>query len=88
MSKIKLPQLRPVSMQLVGVLIIVLLSLVPIFYNTVKYQYPVGYAGMYAQFAEQIANENFKLPTEIKFYGSGGVPAAFPPFGMYLFALN
>ena len=75
-------------MALIGVLAIISISLVPIFYNVFKYPYPIGYAGMYAQMAEQIARDNFKLPMEIEFYGSGGVPAAFPPLGMYLLALN
>ncbi len=88
MPKFKFFPQQPAFFQVSGVLLIIALSLFPIFYNTIKYSFPIGYAGMYAQFAEQIANENFKLPMQIEFYGSGGVPAAFPPLGMYLLALN
>ncbi len=88
MSRFRFTQLSLTRLQIVAVFIILALSLISIWHNAFKYDYPVGYAGMYAQMANQIADENFKLPMEIQFYGSGGVPAAFPPLGMYLLALD
>lgn len=80
--------ITPKKLYLAGAGFIVIFSLFPVWYNSIREPFPIGYAGMYAQLAEQIADENLKLPINIDYYGSGGVPAAFPPFGMYLLAIN
>jgi 4-amino-4-deoxy-L-arabinose transferase-like glycosyltransferase len=36
--------------------------------------------------AQQISDANVRLPLESPFYGPGGIPFAYPPFGLYLFA--
>src|ERR1041385_860478 len=47
----------------------------------------MGYAGLFTQMAKQIADANFRLPMESPFYGPGGIPFAYPPFGLYLLAV-
>ena len=69
-------------------LIISLAACLPLFFvgpywNSI----PLGYAGMFTQMADQIAESNFALPWDSPYYGPGGVPFAYPPFGLYLFAL-
>lgn len=59
------------------------LCLLPIFYNSYRFDLPVGYAGMFASFGEQLSAENFSLPE----YGLGGVPYVYPPLGFYLQAI-
>ncbi len=55
--------------------------------NALKYSVPMGYAGLFTQMAQQIADANFQLPMASPFYGPGGIPFAYPPFGMYLLAI-
>jgi hypothetical protein len=57
-----------------------------IFRNALVYQFPMGYAGLFTQMAQQIADANFLLPVESPYYGPGGIPFAYPPFGLYLLA--
>ncbi|HKY54019.1 MAG TPA: glycosyltransferase family 39 protein [Anaerolineales bacterium] len=37
--------------------------------------------------AQQISDANFRLPMESPYYGPGGIPFAYPPFGLYLLAI-
>ena len=65
-----------------------LLLIAPVFFfQGFRYSIPLGYAGMFTQMAEQIANGNFSLPMEIPHYGPGGIPFVYPPLAMYLFAV-
>ncbi|PWH16138.1 MAG: hypothetical protein DDG60_04620 [Anaerolineae bacterium] len=57
------------------------------FFHAVRHALPLGYAGMFAQMAGQIAAANFALPLDIPRYGPGGIPFVYPPFGHYLFAI-
>ncbi len=47
----------------------------------------MGYAGLFTQMARQIAQADFLLPVETPYYGPGGIPFAYPPFGLYLLAV-
>ncbi len=77
------PRLKPHLPLMAG-----LLLLAPVFFfHAFRHSLPLGYAGMFAQMAEQIANANFALPLEIPRYGPGGFPFVYPPFGHYLFAV-
>ena len=58
-----------------------------LFVNALSESYPMGYAGLFTQMARQIADANFQLPIESPFYGPGGIPFAYPPFGLYLLAI-
>jgi hypothetical protein len=58
-----------------------------IFFQAFRFSFPLGYAGMFTQMAEQIAQANFVLPMTIPHYGPGGIPFVYPPFAMYIFAL-
>ena len=77
------PRLKPHLPLMAG-----LLLLAPVFFfHAFRHSLPLGYAGMFAQMAEQIANANFALPLEIPRYGPGGIPFVYPPLGHYLFAV-
>lgn len=56
------------------------------FFQAFRYSFPLGYAGMFTQMAEQIAAANFALPAEIPYYGPGGIPFVYPPLAHYIFA--
>ena len=71
----------------IAFLIAILVSIPLLFYNTFRHDFPMGYAGLFTQMAKQIADANFALPGESPFYGPGGIPFAYPPFGLYLLAL-
>lgn len=64
-----------------------LVSIPLLFENALEHSFPMGYAGLFTQMAQQISDENFRLPTESPFYGPGGIPFAYPPFGLYLLAI-
>jgi hypothetical protein len=55
-------------------------------YNSWRFNYPAGYAGLYALMAEILARKPFPLPNEIPFYGPGGIPFAYPPVALYIAA--
>jgi hypothetical protein len=68
-------------------LFVALLACIPlIFENAFQYSVPMGYAGLFTQMSEQISNANFVLPMGTPYYGPGGIPFAYPPFGLYLFS--
>ena len=58
-----------------------------LFENALEHSFPMGYAGLFTQMSKQIADANFRLPMESPFYGPGGIPFAYPPFGLYLLAI-
>jgi 4-amino-4-deoxy-L-arabinose transferase-like glycosyltransferase len=62
-------------------------SLPLLFENALEHSFPLGYAGLFTQMAQQISDANFRLPLESPFYGPGGIPFAYPPFGLYLLAI-
>ncbi len=64
-----------------------LVSFPLLFDNALEHSFPMGYAGLFTQMAEQIANANFRLPLESPFYGPSGIPFVYPPFGLYLLAI-
>ena len=71
-----------------GILLIVfLMSGVFLFYNSFRFSLPLGFGGLFAQMAEQIASNDFSLPYESPYYGPGGIPFAYPPLGLYIMAL-
>jgi len=64
-----------------------LLASIPLlFANAVKYNFPLGFAGLYTLMAKEITGANFRLPMSAPYYGPGGMPFAYPPFGLYLMA--
>lgn len=67
-------------------LVSIVATLPLIFRNAILYQFPMGYAGLFTQMGQQIADANFLLPIESPYYGPGGIPFAYPPFGLYLLA--
>jgi len=71
----------------IAFLIAILVSIPLLFYNAFRHDFPMGYAGLFTQMAQQIADANFALPNESPFYGPGGIPFAYPPFGLYLLAV-
>ena len=44
-------------------------------------------AGLFVEFAHQIASHGFRLPRRIPFYTDGGIPFAYPPLPFYLEAV-
>lgn len=51
------------------------------------HSYPAFGAGLYLLMAGRIAEHGYALPQAIPYYTSGGLPFAYPPFGMYLAAI-
>ena len=64
-----------------------LISIPLLFTNAIKYKYPLGFAGLYTLMAEGILGANFHLPVSVSLYGPGGIPFAYPPFGLYIMAV-
>lgn len=64
-----------------------LISIPLLFENALEHSFPLGYAGLFTQMAQQISDANFRLPMESPFYGPSGIPFAYPPFGLYLLAI-
>ena len=58
-----------------------------LFSSAILNKLPLGFAGLYTQMSEQIANSNFHLPLQTPYYGPGGIPFAYPPLGFYLMAI-
>jgi 4-amino-4-deoxy-L-arabinose transferase-like glycosyltransferase len=54
--------------------------------NSFRYEFPVGYAGLYSQMTEEVLAQPWPMPREVPLYGPGGLPFAFPPLGAYLAA--
>ncbi|MFH5800791.1 glycosyltransferase family 39 protein [Haladaptatus sp. CMAA 1911] len=49
--------------------------------------YPAFGAGLYLLMAGRIVDHGYALPQVIPYYTSGGLPFAYPPFGLYLAAI-
>lgn len=64
-----------------------LISAPVMFFQAIRYSFPLGYAGMFTLVAEEISQANWRLPLTIPHYGPGGIPLVYPPLAMYLFAL-
>jgi hypothetical protein len=73
--------------KLVMFIFVLLFAVVVLFYNAFRYEMPLGYGGLYTLMAEKIVENGFSIPFEIPYYGPGGIPAAYPPLGMYLMAV-
>lgn len=71
----------------IPLLIGLLLAFPVLFFQAFRYSFPLGYAGMFAQMAEQIAQANFVLPMTTPHYGPGGFAFVYPPLALYVFAL-
>ena len=56
--------------------------------NSLVFDYPIGYAGMYSLATQLLVNNNLIIPSSIPFYGPGGIPFAYPPVGFYIAALT
>ena len=68
--------------------VLVFLVLAAIYlYNSASLTFPAGYAGLYALMSEGLTRQPLPLPSEIPYYGPGGIPFAYPPLGAYLAAL-
>lgn len=48
----------------------------------------MGGAGLYALMSELVVANRFALPSEVPFYGPGGIPFAYPPVAFYLAAFS
>lgn len=46
--------------------------------------FPNDYGGLFLEFANQIAINDFLLPKNIPFYTNGGIPFAYPPLSFYI----
>ena len=68
--------------------LVILWGIIPLFYNALTYKIPLGYGGLYALMSESIVNNGFLLPSSVPFYGPGGLPFMYPPFGFYLMAVT
>lgn len=53
-------------------------------YNAFSYELPVGYAGLFSIMVEGIIEQPLPMPSSVPHYGPGGMPFAYPPFGLYL----
>lgn len=71
----------------VPLFVVLAFTAILVFFQAFRYTFPLGYAGMYTLIAEAIAEADFKLPTNIPYYGPGGIGLIYPPFAMYVFAL-
>lgn len=71
----------------IPLLLSLLLTTPILFFQSFRYSYPLGYAGMFTMIAEDIADAGFALPLSIPHYGPGGIDMVYPPFAMYVFAL-
>ena len=69
--------------KIIFIVLCLVLSLLALFLNPFRYDLPVGYAGMFASFGQQLVDENFRLPV----YALGDVPYVYPPLGFYIMAV-
>lgn len=72
----------------IPLLVALLLAAPIIFFQVLRYSYPLGYAGMFTLIAEQISEADLQLPVSVPHYGPGGIPLVYPPFGMYVYAMG
>ena len=67
-----------------GVVFLILVNVPILFINAIRFDYPLGYSGLYTLMSEELVNNNFKLPNFVPYYGPGGIPFAYPPLGFYI----
>lgn len=65
----------------------ILIGLVIVISYLWTHPYPAFGAGLYLLMANRIAENAYLLPQTIPHYTNGGLPFAYPPFGMYLAAV-
>ena len=61
-------------------------SLPILFTIAIRYDYPSGYSGLYTFIGEIIAENGFRMPQSIPYYGPGGMPFVYPPLTFYVMA--
>ena len=70
-------------------IILLLLVTAPfLFLNAFRYSFPLGFAGLYTLMAKLIAENHFLLPSQVPFYGPGGIPFVYPPLALYVMAIG
>lgn len=74
--------------KIVSLFFLFLVSAAFLFYNSFRFEMPLGFSGMYALMAEQVSGNHYRLPEIIPFYGPGGLPFAYPPLGFYVMAFT
>lgn len=68
-------------------LILILVFTFPLlFFTAFRFQFPVGYGGLFVIMSESLAEAGFRLPQSVPYYGPGGIPYAYPPVGFYVMA--
>lgn len=73
--------------QIIWIGVLISASSVLLFFNAFRFSMPLGYGGLYALMAEEIAASNFLIPLSASFYGPGGIPFAYPPLAFYTAAI-
>ncbi len=68
------------------VALLLIISTPLLFYNALHYAYPTGFSGLYVLMSDLIAENGFRLPEWVPYYGPGGMPFTYPPFGFYITA--
>lgn len=63
-----------------------LLRIIHLFIVGIKYPYRDG--GLFLEFANQIALNNYRIPSFIPYYTNGGIPFAYPPLPFYFEAIG
>ncbi len=76
--------LRASLLRTLGLALLVALSI--LFQNALRFDLPLGYAGLYTLMSDALANNHFLLPQAVAYYGPGGMPYAYPPLAFYLMA--
>lgn len=71
----------------VGFLFLVgsIFRLISIAYVGVNSPFIMG--GLFAEFSQQLVNNNYSLPAQIPYYSDGGIPFAYPPLPFYIKAI-
>jgi hypothetical protein len=72
------------STSLGSIVFLVLINAPIIFINAIRYDFPLGFSGLYTLMSEKLVSNNFLLPDSVPFYGPGGIPYAYPPVGFYI----
>jgi hypothetical protein len=52
--------------------------------NVLQNAQPIGYAGLYSLMTETLDEQMIPMPDFVPYYGSGGLPFAYPPVGFYI----
>lgn len=78
--------LKVFDQSFVPIILLILINAPIILVNSIRFYYPMGFAGLYTLIAEEIVKYNFLLPFSVPFYGPGGIPFAYPPLAFYIMA--